>query len=52
MGFSDKRIRQLSDISARARIQVRVERLARGNPEDVNSVGGGASELRIDYGPS
>ncbi len=41
----------LSDIRARARIQVRVERLAGGNPGDVKSVGEGVSELRIDYGP-
>ncbi len=41
----------LSDIRARARIQVRVERLAGGNPGDVKPVGEGVSELRIDYGP-
>ncbi len=41
----------LSDIRARARIQVRIERLASGNPGDVKSVGDGISELRIDYGP-
>ena len=41
----------LHDIFARARIQVRVERLATGNPGDVKPVGEGVSELRIDYGP-
>ncbi len=41
----------LKDIRARARILVRIERLAAGNPGDVKPAGGGVSELRIDYGP-
>ena len=41
----------LRDVHARARILVRVERLAAGNPGDVRSIGEGVSELRIDYGP-
>jgi putative addiction module killer protein len=41
----------LHDIRARARILVRIERLAAGNPGDVRTVGEGVSELRIDYGP-
>ena len=35
----------------RARVLVRVERLATGNPGDVRPVGEAVSELRIDYGP-
>ncbi|HUF43062.1 MAG TPA: type II toxin-antitoxin system RelE/ParE family toxin [Verrucomicrobiae bacterium] len=41
----------LRDVRARARMQVRIERLAAGNPGDVRSVGEGVSEMRIDYGP-
>jgi putative addiction module killer protein len=41
----------LRDIHARARVQIRVERLAAGNPGDVKPVGEGVSELRIDHGP-
>jgi putative addiction module killer protein len=41
----------LSDIRARSRILVRIERLASGNPGDIKPVGEGVSELRIDYGP-
>ena len=41
----------LGDIQARARVQARIERLATGNPGDVEPVGAGVSELRIDYGP-
>ncbi len=42
---------RLRDIRARARVQVRIERLAGGNPGDVQPVGEGVSEMRIDYGP-
>ena len=41
----------LPDIYARARILIRIERLAAGNPGDVKPVSEGVSELRIDYGP-
>jgi putative addiction module killer protein len=41
----------LQDIQARARILLRIERLATGNPGEVASVGEGISELKINYGP-
>jgi len=41
----------LRDVRARARVQVRIERLAGGNPGDVRPVGEGVSEMRIDFGP-
>jgi putative addiction module killer protein len=41
----------LRDLQVRARVQARIERLAAGNPGDVEPVGEGVSELRINYGP-
>ena len=44
-------LRALRDFRARAKIEARMLRLAMGNPGDVRPVGGGISEMRIDYGP-
>ncbi|MEX1034840.1 MAG: type II toxin-antitoxin system RelE/ParE family toxin [Sneathiella sp.] len=41
----------LRDRQARARVEARIRRLSLGNPGDVKAVGGGISEMRIDYGP-
>ena len=41
----------LRDLKARAKVQVRIERLIGGNPDDVKPVGAGVSKLRINYGP-
>ena len=43
--------RRLRDPRAQRRIQARIDRLEIGNPGDVRPVGGGVSEMRIDYGP-
>ena len=42
---------QLRDKRAKARITTRIQRLQADNPGDVQPVGEGVSELRIDYGP-
>ena len=42
---------ELRDIRAVARIAKRIDMLALGNPGDVEPVGEGISELKIDYGP-
>lgn len=43
-------LRGLRDRQARARIQVRIDRLQLGLAGDARLVGEGVSELRIDYG--
>ncbi len=41
----------LRDSRAKAKILIRIDRLAGGNPGDVVPVGKGVSEMRINYGP-
>jgi len=42
---------KLADVNAAARIVARIRRMELGNAGDAKSVGGGISEMRIDYGP-
>jgi putative addiction module killer protein len=44
-------INALKDREARARIQVRVDRLVHGNPGQHRNLTDGVSELKIDFGP-
>ncbi len=44
-------INALKDHTARARIQVRVDRLVHGNPGQHRNLTAGVSELKIDFGP-
>ena len=44
-------INELKDRSGRARIQMRVDRLAYGNPGQHRNLTHGISELKIDVGP-
>ena len=44
-------LRGLRDLQARARILVRIDRLALGNAGDVQPVGEGVSEMRVHHGP-
>lgn len=44
-------INDLKDRAGRARIQMRVDRLAHGNPGQHRNLTNGISELKIDVGP-
>ncbi len=44
-------INALKDRVGRARIQVRIDRLAHGNPGHHRNLTGGISELKVDVGP-
>jgi len=43
--------KKLRDRQARVRILARIRLLSLGNPGDVEPVGEGVSEMKIDYGP-
>jgi putative addiction module killer protein len=45
-----KWMKKLKDAIAKAHINRRIDRLSRGNPGDVKSIGEGCSEMRIHYG--
>lgn len=47
----DRWLRTLRDSQAKARVEMRIRRLSLGNPGDVQPIGDGLSEMRIDYGP-
>ena len=44
-------LHRLRDANAVARIVARIRRMEQGNPGDINNVGNGVMEMRIDYGP-
>ena len=44
-------IDSLKDLSGRARILMRVDRLIHGNPGDHRNLTNGVSELKVDVGP-
>jgi len=46
-----KWFKKLRDSRAKYRINERINRLAKGNPGDVEPIGEGCSEMCIDYGP-
>ena len=47
----DEWFANLRDRAARARIQVRIDRLACGNPGQHRNLKNGVTELKIDFGP-
>lgn len=47
----DHWLAKLKDRQAKARIQMRIDRMALGNPGDVKLAREGVSELRVDVGP-
>ena len=50
-GTFDVWLSGLRDRVGKAKVLVRIDRLAAGNPGDVRPVGDGVSEMRINFGP-
>jgi len=50
-GVFQRWLNRLRDRQAQARIEIRIRRLAEGNPGQVRDVGYGVSEAKIDFGP-
>jgi putative addiction module killer protein len=46
-----KWVKKLKDTIAKAHIDRRIDRLSNGNPGNVEPIGEGCSEMKIDYGP-
>jgi putative addiction module killer protein len=44
-------LKRLRDRRAKAKVLIRIERIATGNPGDVAPIGQGLSEMRIHHGP-
>lgn len=44
-------LRGLRDRAGAARVAIRIDRLAMGNPGQFRNLKGGVSELKIDFGP-
>jgi putative addiction module killer protein len=47
----NKWLAALTDRQAKAKVLSRIDRLQLGNSGDVKPIGGGLSEMRIDFGP-
>lgn len=47
----EKWLKELKDIKARAKINVKIDRLSMGNFSSSKPLGEGVSELKVDYGP-
>lgn len=47
----DAWLKGIRDRVVRAKVLVRIERLAAGDPGDIKPIGAGLSEMRIDHGP-